>query len=980
VGTAGEGGRGEAPRQGMSGERWQRVNELFHAALEREGPDREAFLRDACAEDDGLYAEVVSLIAADAAVPAYALEQLGEDIAADWAAGEARVSLVGRRIDRYHIVAHLGSGGMGDVYRATDTVLGRDVALKVLAPAFHADLDFRRRLEREARAASSLNHPNIVTVYEIGQSGPIDFVASELVDGVTLRQRLAAGPLPVRELIDIGSQVAAALSTAHGDGIVHRDIKPENVMIRRDGIVKVVDFGLAKRTGPRAEPELGSAAVVLTQAGVVAGTACYMSPEQALGEPLDHRSDLFSVGILLYEMATGQRPFTGPSDAAMYEALLHAGPPALTSLRDGLPAGLDLIVGRALEKERELRYQSAADLAADLKRLQRSSSTAPLAARTPTPDARIRRAGLRSWQTAAIAVFLLAVVFVAALLLRRPSEDAATTRFVVGPPPNAVFTPMGRGPTGIAVSVSPDGRHMLFIADESGGRGRIWMRSIDAVEARPIDDTEGASFPFWSPDGRSIAFYVGPVLKRKEIAGGPSRKLADVVAPRGGTWSREDVILFGSGAGGIFRVPAGGGTPSSVTTPDVTRGESCHRYPQFLPDGRHFLYLVGSGDTRTLFVGSLDQRVKKRLLDTTARAVYAEPGYVFFVGDAAALMARPFDPGRLELTGEEIRVGRQVAIATTLNVSFDVGGATLAYSEPTAEASQLTWFDRNGRSVGTIGPAGRYLGVRLSPDGTTAAVSRVDPATNQSKIWLVDLRRGVESRFTFGPSFDSSPVWSPDGSHVLFASATASGPQLQVFQRSAAGGPEASRLFTTNESVLPEDWSPDGQLIVYANDQPAVSNRMKLLRTRDLQSTALVASGFGEYGARISPDGHWLAYTSEESGRPEIYLRPFPAGTSSTAVSIGGGSEPSWRRDGRELFYRAPNGAVMSVPITLGAKVNAGKPSELFRARVPGNRSRHGISYATTADGQRFLVAVVIGEPAPPAITVVRNWVHAVQR
>jgi dipeptidyl aminopeptidase/acylaminoacyl peptidase len=343
-------------------------------------------------------------------------------------------------------------------------------------------------------------------------------------------------------------------------------------------------------------------------------------------------------------------------------------------------------------------------------------------------------------------------------------------------------------------------------------------------------------------------------------------------------------------------------------------------------------------------------------------------------------MARPFDPGRLEFTGEEIRLGSQVAVATTLNASFDVGGGTLAYSEPTTETSQLTWFDRTGRSVGTIGPAGRYLGVRLSPDGNTAAVSRVDPATNQSKIWLVDLPRGVESRFTFGPSFDSSPVWSPDGSRVLFGSTTASGPQLQVFQRPAAGGTEATRLFTTDESVLPEDWSPDGQFIVYANDQPAASNRTRLLRTRDLQSTVLVGSGFSEYSARISPDGRWLAYTSEESGRPEINLRPFPAGTSSTVVSNGGGSEPTWRRDGRELFYEAPNGAVMSVPITLGVRVNVGKPSELFRARVPGNRSRHHTSYAATADGRRFLIPTPVGDPPQPAITVMLNWVKAVQR
>ena len=374
----------------MSGDRWQRVNELFHAALEREGATRDAFLREACRGDEELYADVTSLIAADAETPAIALEHLGESMAADWAAGTERPSLVGRDVDRYQIVAHLGSGGMGDVYRATDTILGRDVALKVLAPALHADTDFRRRLEKEARAASSLNHPNIVTVYEIGQAGTIDFVASELVDGVTLRDRLAAGPLSMRDLVDIGVQVAAALATAHGSGIVHRDIKPENVMIRRDGIVKVVDFGLAKRTGPRGAGDVASAAIQLTQPGVVAGTACYMSPEQALGEAIDQRSDLFSLGILLYEMATGQRPFIGASDAAMYDALLHASPAAPTTLRDGLPVEFDLVIGRALEKDRELRYQSAADLGADLKRLQRPPATR--IGRRPSPGEAAARA------------------------------------------------------------------------------------------------------------------------------------------------------------------------------------------------------------------------------------------------------------------------------------------------------------------------------------------------------------------------------------------------------------------------------------------------------------------------------------------------------------------------------------------------------------------------------------------------------------
>jgi hypothetical protein len=606
---------------------------------------------------------------------------------------------------------------MGDVYRATDTLLGRDVALKVLTPALHADADFRRRLEKEGRAASSLNHPNIVTVYEIGQAGAIDFVASELVDGVTLRVRLETGPLPIRELVDIGGQIAAALSSAHGAGIVHRDIKPENVMIRRDGIVKVVDFGLAKRTGPRAATENPSTWLELTGTGIVAGTACYMSPEQALGEPIDQRSDLFSVGILLYEMATGHRPFDGASDAAMYESLLHAAPPAPTSVRHELPVDLDLVVGRALEKERELRYQSAADLAADLTRLQRPSSSAALAA---VPRRGPRRA--RAWRTAAIAALLLASILAVALVVRRPLVDSPTTRFIVGPPPNEMFTLFGRVQQSMMVSVSPDGRHLLYFANRPGARARLWVRSIDVLDAMPIDGTDGASSAFWSPDSQSIAFFVGGTLKRTELAGGTPRTLVETKIPRGGTWGRDGVILYGSADGGIFRVPAAGGDAAPVTTPDRARGESSHRFPQFLPDGRHFLYLARVEGASTLFVGSLDQSVKKRLLETNARAAYAEPGYLFFLAADGALMARPFDVSRLELTGEAVQMGGRIGTSSLLDASFGLGGGTLAYAERTAAMSQLTWFDRSGQKAGAIGGAVEHLDVRLSRDGNIAAV------------------------------------------------------------------------------------------------------------------------------------------------------------------------------------------------------------------------------------------------------------------
>jgi eukaryotic-like serine/threonine-protein kinase len=955
----------------MSGDRWQRVNDLFHAVIEREGAARDTFLREACGADEALYAEVVSLIAADSATPAVPLERLAEQAAADWASGPERVSLVGQRVDRYQVVAHLGSGGMGDVYRATDSVLGRDVALKVLAPALDTDADFRRRLEKEARAASSLNHPNIVTVYEIGQAGAIDFVASEFVDGVTLRQRLATGPLSVREIVDIVSQIAAALATAHAEGIVHRDIKPENVMIRRDGIVKVVDFGLAKRTGPRAAMEPASVGSVRTQAGVVAGTSCYMSPEQALGEPIDQRSDLFSVGILLYEMATGQRPFSGASDAGMYNALLHTAPPAPTSVRGDLPVDLNLVIGRALEKDRELRYQSAADLGADLKRLQRLPALGSVFALGP-----VRLPRTRAWQAAAMAALLLLLASALAITLvtRRPPSGTQTTRFVLGPPPNTVFTPIGLVPASVTVSVSPDGRQVLYAANRPGDRRRLWLRSIDSVEAIPIDDTEGGIFPFWSPDGRSIAFSTGGVLKRKDLAGGPSRTLVENVIVRGGTWNRDGVILYAAAARGIFRVSADGGAPTAVTNPDVSRAES-HTFPQFLPDGQHFLYLARSQGTPRVFVGSLDGRVSRHVLDSNARVSYAEPGFLFVVGDDGALLARRFDASRLEITGEAMPVVRRVAISSVLDASFAVGGATLVYAEATAGTSQLTWFDRSGRRIGTVGSAAQHMGVRLSPDGTRAAVIRMDPSVNTPDLWLIDLARGAESRFTFGPQIDLSPVWSPDSARVAFSSKSDTNRlEFQVYERAAAGGADDRPLFKSDESTHPEDWSPDGRFLVYSTNPPAYNNDLKLLRLSDRRTTALVASRFSEYEGRVSPDGRWLAYTSEETGRPEVYVRAFPEGTSSALISIGGGSEASWRRDGQELFYVAPGGGLMAVGLTRSGGIKASRPTELFRAPISPERRQNGTRYASSADGLRFLIPTAVGDPPQTTLTVIVNW------
>ena len=701
----------------MTDPRWERAVELFHSALERAPDERAAFLRDACGTDESLYETVLALVAADRRADDDPLERIAEAAAADMMTAHNPTALVGQQIARYQVISHLGSGGMGDVFRASDPALGRDVALKLLAPRFQADGDFRYRLEKEARAASSLNHPNIVTIYEIGRSDGYEFVASELVDGETLRDVIRRGPVPARSLSEIGGQVAAGLAAAHEAGIVHRDIKPENIMVRRDGLVKVVDFGLAKSAAVR-QGDPSALTRVTAAARTVAGTACYMSPEQALGRTVDHRSDLFAVGIVLYEMATGVRPFTGPSDVAMYDALLHASAAAPSALRRDLPPAVDAVIGRALEKDRELRYQSAADLGADLKRLQRPLSAAPLV----LPAMPALRAA-RWWMPAAIAAGVIAIALAA---VRRPAPvPMLPTRFTIAPPPRTEFTLTGTVVPSVTVTVSPDGRRVVFLANEPNAPGRLWVRSLDAIDAVPLDDTENATLPFWSPDGNSVAFFVESALRVKSLAGGASRTIATTERGRGGSWNGAGVIVFGTAEGPIYRVSSAGGIPSRVTTLDRARGESWHRFPEFLPDGSHFLYLARAGEARTLCVGSLDGGTTERLFPTEVRASYAEPGYILFV-ERGALLARNFDPGRLKLSGEPAHLAPSVATSTALDASFAVSSTgTLAYAARMSARSQLTWFDRSGQKLGTMPAAADYLAVRLSPDDKTVAVAKV---------------------------------------------------------------------------------------------------------------------------------------------------------------------------------------------------------------------------------------------------------------
>jgi Tol biopolymer transport system component len=951
--------------------RWQRAIELFHAALERDPDERAAYLRAACGTDDPLYDTVSGLLAADERAGDDSLEQIAEATAADLITQHSPTALVGQQISRYRVVSHLGSGGMGDVFRASDPALGRDVALKLIAPQFQADVNFRYRLEKEARAASSLNHPNIITIYEIGQSDGYEFVASELVDGETLRDVIRRGPVPVRSLSEIGGQVAAGLSAAHEAGIVHRDVKPENIMIRRDGIVKVVDFGLAKSTAVRE----GDASVLTrpTAAGnTVAGTACYMSPEQAMGGPVDHRSDLFAVGIVLYEMTTGVRPFTGPSEAAMYDALLHASAVAPSAIRPDLPPAVDAVIGRALEKDRELRYQSAADLGAELKRLQRPLSAAPLA----LPAAPTRRAA-RWWIAAATAVGALAVALTLTVGRQAPIT-MLPTRFTIAPPPHTEFTLTGTVVPSVTVTVSPDGRRVVFLANEPNRPGHLWMRSLDALDAVPLDDTENATFPFWSPDGNSIAFFVESALRVKPLAGGAARTIATTDRGRGGSWNRTGVIVFGTAEGPIYRVSSAGGAPSPVTPLDRAHGESWHRFPEFLPDGNHFLYLARAGEVRTLKVGSLDGLTNERLFATGVRASYAEPGYILFV-EGGALLARRFDAGRLQLGGDPEQLAASVATSTALDASFAVSSTgTLAYAGRAPTKSQLSWFDRSGQLLGTVGALADYLHVRLSPDDQTVAVARSGPDADAPDIWLFDRARGAASRFTFNKWLDISPVFSPDGETVVFSSSRSG--RFELFRRETRGGAPETLLFTAADPVYADDWSPDGRYIVYSSEIPGRSWDLDLLDIAASRGTPLASSQYNEYHGRISPDGRWLAFTSDETGQPEVYAQAFPVGNTKVLISTGGGSEPTWRRDGAELFYLSPDGTMMSASMTPSDRgLVPGRPHSLFRLRTPGRSLRNGSTYAPTADGRRFLAASAGPENGASAITVIVNWYHGLR-
>jgi len=894
----------------------------------------------------------------------------------------------GARVGAYEIVAAIGSGGMGEVYRARDTRLGRDVAIKALPDAFLADRERTARFEREAQILAALNHPNIAGIHGVEELGGARLLVLEFVDGESLAQRLERGRLPIDEALAIARQIVDALEAAHERAIVHRDLKPANVMLTAEGQVKILDFGLAKVEPAAAEsggpglthsPTLTFAA---TQAGVILGTAAYMSPEQAKGRPADKRSDVWAFGCVLFEILTGRRAFEGDDVSDTLAAILR-GEPDWNALPPGVPGHVRMIIQQCVAKDRKARMPDIAVVRFMLDNPATRHEPAPL---VPTPPSN-RRAML--WPIATAFFALTTIVGFGAWYVGRPAAGSVT-RFLVAAPENTAFSLAARI-SAAAAAISPDGSKLAFTVRDATGKVLLWVRPIDSLTAQPLAGTEGASYPFWSPDSRAIAYSIQGRLMRVAATGGPPQTLCAFSGPniigRGGAWGRGDVIVFNNGPGPLFRIPSAGGQPSPVVP--LAAGVTSYNFPTLLPDERHVLAYgqATSEETSGVYVLSLDTGEAQRLMSANTSAVYAqESGLVLFVRQGT-LFAQPFDPKRRALSREPVAVAERVEDSAVPGMlGFSVSGTgVLVYGYSTiAGGLQLNWVDRHGRVLQTAGPLANYRGIDLSPDGTHVAAHRHERAV-QGDVWVTELTRGTTSRFTFDATQEnSSPVWSPDGQSIAYASLR--GDKWGIYRKPSNNAGSEEQLLESKDTVLPESWSPDGQSIVYTQFSSRAPDLWRLPLTGERKPVALLNSLFVETFGQVSPDGRWLAYASNETGTGEIYVQRFGSGSGKWQVSTSGGNYPRWRRDGRELFYLSFVGAkMMAVEITTtGDRFEAGTPVELFESgffNLTHNGPYYG--YGVSPDGERFLIAQspsAGGQPSSPPIIVVVNWTAALPK
>ena len=886
----------------------------------------------------------------------------------------------GTKLGRYEIRSQVGAGGMGEVYLARDIDIARDVAVKVLPSTFANDKDRLQRFQQEACAAGALNHPNVLSIYDVGKHNGSPYVVSELLEGDTLRKRIGGTPLAPRRALDYALQIAKGLGAAHEKGIVHRDLKPENIFVTNDGRVKILDFGLAKLTqmdGNQGQTDIPTRRVN-TDPGVVMGTVGYMSPEQLKGRVVDHRSDIFSFGAILYEMLSGRRAFHRESAAETMSAILREDPPDLSESNGRISPALERIVNHCLEKSPEERFHSASDLAFALEALSDSTVSKETA---PVHQPASSYSRFPRWVPWAVAT--VALLFAGGALLwpyirsAPPAEATGPLRFAITLPENAVVL----GPP----VVSPDGRHVVYRLNTEDSKELLWLRALNSFDARPLVGTEGALQPFWSPDSRSVAFFANAKLKRIDLSGGGPQTVCDAPSNVSGSWSRDGTIIFSRGvASGLYRVQAAGGTPVQVTSVDQSRSEIEHTWPYFLPDGRHFIFLVRNAQPENsgIYAGELDSKDTKRVVQVHSSAVYAPPGYLLFVRETT-LMAQRFNADTLDVQGDAFPVAEQAVRNPVLGrAMFSVSENGLLIMRTGAlNNNQLLWFDRAGKRLGAVSPPGAYSAPALSPDGKQVAVSRVELQTGTAAdIWLIDIERGTQMRLTTDPASDSYPSWSPNGDRIVFVSSRNGA--TSIYQKPSNGSSAEEPLTSSPEVKYNPTWSPDGQSIIFAQLNAKTNTDLYLLSTQgDKKLDAFLQTNFIDAQARFSPNGRWIAYVSNETGQFEVYVRAFPLGGGKVPVSVGGGSQPQWRADGRELYYYAPNRKLMAVEVSSdGATFEVGVGKPLFDIRIggagldqifPGN-----LYYTPARDGTRFLVPSLPEAPDPQQINVIVDW-HA---
>ena len=906
---------------------------------------------------------------------------------------------VGERFGPYSIVAPIGAGGMGEVYRARDTRLDRMVAIKILAPG-SVSPKRNERFAREARAVSKVNHPHICTLYDIGEQNGVQFIVMEYLEGENLAQRIRRGALPMEQVLRYAIDIADALAHAHRQGVVHRDLKPANIMLTPSG-AKLLDFGIAALHGPGALEGASDPGVeTLTEEGTIVGTLQYMAPEQLEARATDTRADIFAFGAIVYEMATGQQAFKGTSRASIIAAVLERNPELLPSTRpDGdeavsgtasprMPWLLSQIVSRCLAKSPDDRFQTAADLGQALRWMAQSGSSPAFPSAAPGSRGwRGRRAAL-----IAIGAIVMIVAVVAGIKTFRPAHSppssapsGGSVRFIVTPPPNVAFSP-----SSASFALSPDGRALAFTGTAGQSGLTMWLQPLDSLAARRLAGTDGAGQLFWSPDSRQIAFADTTAQFRPktiDLDTGSMRPLASQEISGVGAWSSEHGVI-GNHRGIIQRIPVDGSAPTPLTRLDEAAGEIMHTFPSFISNGPSFVFTARSNKPEhdnVAYISTIGSFDRVRLFDSDSQVVYAAPGYLLYMS-GNTLLARPFDPDRLQLTGAPVPIAEQVE----RNTGSRRGGFTVSQTGVLAfrqhVESHLVWFDRGGRRLGTLGPTGHYRNPALSPDEKHVAVAGLDVKTGSWDIWLMEVGRGGVSRLTTDPAIEDMPVWSRDGSRIAFKS-DRSGRVMSFYEKPSNGSGEEKMVFRGESyNTTLHDWLEDGTFLYSVGLLSASSSVMATevwvsSTTTPGKGVRIVNNKFWNPFCALSSDRRWLAYSSNESGRYEVYGTGFRPQGGRWPISVDGGTEPAWRADGKELFYLAPDGYIMAVPITAGSSLQPGTPQRLFEAPVSSNIASAYTrnQYIVTGDGLRFLINEPVGRTSLSTVTVVVDWVAALK-